>query len=62
LLIFNDVAIPGILGLVLLIWPESIFFWSRVKLTPKEIWLLRLMGSVLILMAAIHLAIKFAIT
>lgn len=57
---FNEVAIPGIIGLMLLLWPESMFIWSRVKLGTKEIWLLRLMGSVLVLIAAIHLAITIS--
>lgn len=52
---FADVAIPGIIGLVLFLWPQSMFFWSRLNLAQKEIRLLRLMGGVLVLIAVIHL-------
>jgi len=34
---YIDVAIPGIIGLVLFFWPQSMFICSRVNLGPKEI-------------------------
>ena len=55
---FIDVAIPGIIGLVLFLWPQSMFIWSQVKLGPKEIRLLRFMGVVLVLIAVIYLVSK----
>jgi hypothetical protein len=55
---FIDVAIPGIIGFVLLIWPQSMFVGSRVTPDPKKIRLLRSMGVVLLLVAAIYLVIK----
>ena len=55
---FIDVAIPGIIGFVLLIWPQSMFVGSRVTPDLKKIRLLRSMGVVLLLVAAIYLVIK----
>ena len=55
---FIDVAIPGIIGFVLLIWPQSMFVGSRVTPDPKKIRLLRSVGVVLLLVAAIYLVIK----
>lgn len=57
---FIDVAIPGIIGFVLLIWPQSMFVGSRVTPDPKKIRLLRSVGVVLLLVAAIYLVIKLA--
>jgi hypothetical protein len=55
---FIDVAIPGILGLVLLIWPRSMFLGTRVTPNAKKIRLLRGGGVVLLLVAVVYLAIK----
>jgi hypothetical protein len=55
---FVDVAIPGIIGFVLLIWPQSMFVGSRVTPDPKKLRLLRSIGAVLLLVAVIYLAIK----
>ena len=57
---FIDVAIPGFIGFVLLIWPQSMFFGSRVLPDPKKIRLLRAMGAVLLIVALIYLVIKLA--
>jgi len=55
---FIDVAIPGIIGLVLLIWPQSMFVGSRVTPDPKKLRLLRSLGVVLLLVALIYFVIK----
>jgi hypothetical protein len=57
---FIDVAIPGIIGLVLLIWPQAMFLGARVSPDPKKIRLLRNMGVVLLLVTALYLVIKLA--
>ena len=55
---FVDMAIPGIVGFVLLIWPQSVFVGSRATPDPKKIRLLRSAGAVFLLVAAIYLAVK----
>jgi hypothetical protein len=55
---FIDVAIPGIVGLLLLGWPESMFYGSRVTPDQKKIRILRSLGVLLFLVAAIYLVIK----
>lgn len=50
-----NVGIPGIIGLVLLLWPQSMFIGSRVIPDPKEIWLLRSMGVVLMFVAVVNI-------
>jgi len=55
---FIDVAIPGIIGFVLLMWPQSMFIGSRVTPDPKKLRLLRRIGVVLLLVAVVYLVIK----
>jgi hypothetical protein len=57
---FIDVAIPGLIGLVLLIWPQSMFAGSRVSPDAKKIRLLRGAGALLLLVAAVYLIIRLA--
>ena len=57
---FIDVAIPGIIGLVVLIWPHLVFVGSRATPDPKKIRLLRGAGAVLLLVAVLYLVIKLA--
>lgn len=57
---FIDVAIPGIIGLVLVLWPQAVFVGSKVSPDPKKIRLLRIVGVVLLVVAAGYLAIKLA--
>jgi hypothetical protein len=57
---FIDVAIPGIIGLVLLIWPQSMFVGVQVSPDAKKIRLLRGAGALLLLVAAVYLAIRLA--
>jgi len=55
---YIDLVIPGVAGLLLLVWPQSMFMGSRVKPDPKKIMLLRSLGVVLLLVAVMYLAIK----
>ena len=55
-----NVGIPGIIGLVLLLWPQSIFIGSRAIPDPKEVWLLRCMGVVLVFVAVVNVVSKLA--
>ncbi|MFZ5524795.1 MAG: hypothetical protein ACOY9D_12040 [Pseudomonadota bacterium] len=55
---YIDLVIPGVAGLLLLVWPQSMFMGSRVKPDPSKIRLLRGLGIVLLLAAAIYLVIK----
>lgn len=57
---FIDVAIPGIIGLVLLVWPQSMFAGARVSPDPKKIRLLRNAGALLLVVAAVYLLIRLA--
>lgn len=56
-----DVVIPGSIGLLLFIWPNSMFLGARVVLGKQEAQLLRLMGLVLIVMAVVYLVIILAV-
>lgn len=55
---FIDLAIPGIIGLIMVIWPQSIFFGSTVTPDAKKIRLIRGLGGVLLIVAAVYLVIK----
>ena len=55
---FIDVAIPAIIGFVLLVWPQSILVGSRVALDSQKLRLLRRIGVVLLVVAVIYLVIK----
>lgn len=57
---FIDVAIPGIIGLVLVIWPQSVFIGSSASPDAKKLRVLRSVGVVLLVIAAGYLAIKLA--
>lgn len=52
-----DVAIPGMIGLLLLLWPQSIFMGSRVTPDAKKIRLVRTAGILLVLVATAYVAI-----
>ncbi len=54
-----DVAIPGILGLVLLLRPQAMFFGADASPDAKKLRLLRGLGVVLLLVAAVYLLIEF---
>lgn len=55
---FVDVAIPGIVGLVLLVWPQAMFAGSRVTPDAGKIRIMRIAGTLLLVAAAIYLALK----
>lgn len=57
---FIDVAIPGILGLLLLVWPQSMFAGARVSPDTKKVRLLRTAGALLLVVAAVYLVIRLA--
>jgi hypothetical protein len=46
-----DIAIPGLIGLLLVVWPQSLFFGSVASPTPGRIRTLRAVGGVLLLIA-----------
>ena len=53
-----DVAIPGIIGLVVFLWPQAIFLGSRVVPTEQKLRFLRRSGVLLLLVAALFFVIK----
>lgn len=57
---FINVAIPGVMGLVLLIWPQSMFVGARLIPDAKKIRLLRGAGALLLFVAAVYLVIRLA--
>ena len=59
-MLFINVGVPGIIGLVLLLWPQSIFIGSKAIPGSKEIWLLRSMGVVLVFVAVVNVVSDFA--
>jgi hypothetical protein len=54
---FIDVAIPGVIGLLLLLKPAMVFSGSRAAPDEKKIRLMRRIGVVLLVVAAIALVI-----
>ena len=52
-----DVALPGIIGLVLLAWPQAQFAGSRVVPDAAKLRTMRIAGAVLLVAAAIYLAV-----
>jgi hypothetical protein len=57
---FIDVAIPAIIGLVALIWPNVMFAGSSATADAKKIRLIRGGGVALLVAAAIYLIVKLA--
>lgn len=55
---FVDVAIPGVIGLVLLMWPQAMFAGSKLTPDAGKIRTMRIAGSLLLVASAIYLAIK----
>jgi len=52
-----DALIPGILGLVLLLWPQSVFVGSKATPTPAKLTLMRRVGGLLVAVGAVFLVI-----
>lgn len=57
---FIDVAIPAVIGLVALVWPNVLFSGSSATPDAKKIRLIRGLGAVLLAAAAIYLVVKIA--
>jgi hypothetical protein len=57
---FIDVAIPAIIGLVALVWPNLLFAGSSATPDAKKIRLIRGGGVALLVAAAIYLIVKLA--
>jgi hypothetical protein len=57
---FIDVAIPAIVGFVLLAWPNLVFYGSRATADDKKIRFIRGIGAVLLVVAIIYLGIRLA--
>jgi len=57
---FIDVVIPAIVGVVVLVWPQALFYGSRSTPDEKKIRMIRGGGVLLIVVAAIYLMIKIA--
>lgn len=57
---FTDVAIPGIVGVALLAWPQAMFAGSKVSPDARKLRTLRIAGALLFVAAAIYLAMKLA--
>jgi hypothetical protein len=55
---YIDVAIPGIFGLWLVVWPESMFYGSRVTPDETKIRRFRRIGLVLLVVAGLLLVLK----
>jgi hypothetical protein len=57
---YIDVAIPTIIGLVALVRPQLMFYGSGATADEKKIRMMRSIGVVLLIAAAIYLGIKLA--
>ena len=57
---YIDVAIPGIIGLLALAWPQVMFVGSRAAPDEKKLRLIRRFGALLLGVAALYLFIKLA--
>jgi len=55
---YIDLVIPAVAGLLLLVWPQSMFMGSRIKPDARKILWLRSLGMVLLLVAVVYLVIK----
>jgi len=53
-----DVAIPGVIGLLLSLWPRAVFVGSRAEPTEQKLRFLKRSGMLLLFVAALFLAIK----
>ncbi len=57
---YIDVAIPGAIGLWLLVWPRTLIYGSRVTPDKRKLRWLRIIGLVLLGVAACYLVVKLA--
>lgn len=56
---FIDVGIPGVIGLVLLLWPQAVF--AEAAPDPGKVLAARIVGALLIVAAGIHLTVRTAL-
>lgn len=56
---FIDVAIPAIIGIVVLLWPKVLFVGSRATATEQKLRWIRYAGIALLSVAAVYLVIQF---
>jgi hypothetical protein len=54
-----DAAIPGLFGLLLLLWPRLVFVGSKVTPDEGRIRLIRRLGGLLLLIAGAFATIHF---
>ena len=59
---YIDVAIPGLIGLITALWPQTMFWGSRAAPDPKKIRLIRIGGSVLLVVALCYLVMRLVDT
>ena len=55
---YVDVAIPAIVGLLALLWPQVAFVGSRATPDERKLRLIRWVGAGLLVVAALYLAIR----
>jgi hypothetical protein len=55
---YIDVAIPAVIGLLALIWPQAAFYGSRATPDERKIRLIRWGGILLLVVAAMYLAVR----
>jgi len=53
-----DIAIPGVVGLILMLWPQSMFVGAKVEPDKKRIRLLKKCGVGLLVIAGAFLIVK----
>jgi len=53
-----DIAIPGVVGFILMIWPASMFIGAKVEPDEKRIRLLKKCGIALLAIAGVFLIVK----
>lgn len=55
-----DIAVPAVIGLLLLAWPQCAFLGSKVTPDAKKIRLMRGFGLVLLLVAGLFQGLRIA--
>ena len=55
-----DIAIPALIGLLLVAWPQFVFLGSKATPDAKKIRLMRVLGLVLLLVAGLFQGVRLA--
>jgi hypothetical protein len=55
---YIDVAIPAIIGIFALLWPQVAFVGSRTSPDERKLRIIRWVGAGLLVVAALYLAIR----